>query len=65
MCLNHHQAFDLGLIRVDPGTLAVCAVAAANLATLGVKSDSIRGLKALPHPDALRWAWDQHGDKEK
>jgi hypothetical protein len=61
-CLNHHRAFDLGLLRIDPKSLTVHAGPdAGSLDELGVRMQSIGHLGRLPHPEALGWAWKQSG----
>lgn len=54
-CLNHHAAFDLGLLRIDPDSLAV-RVDSKDSGGLGVIRRSIAHLPDLPHDEALRWA---------
>ncbi len=53
-CLNHHRAFDRGLLRIDPHELTVHASPA-----VGTARASIRHLANLPHPRAMSWAWDR------
>lgn len=55
LCLNHHRAFDLGLLRIDPETLDVVAVSPPS--RTGRVRKSIRHLSRHPADDALRWAW--------
>lgn len=53
-CLNHHRAFDRGLVRIDPSDLSVSAPG-----TLGVTRRSLRHLPNAPHQQALTWAWNR------
>lgn len=53
-CLNHHRAFDIGLLRINPYDLTVSAPD-----TIGVTQKSIRHLPESPHPEALVWAWER------
>jgi putative restriction endonuclease len=53
-CLNHHRAFDRGLLRINPLDLAVFAPD-----TLGTTRRSILHLPQQPHQQALAWAWDR------
>lgn len=53
-CLNHHRAFDLGLLRINPYDLSVSGPPA-----LGPIRSSIAHLPRLPHHEALVWAWEQ------
>lgn len=58
-CLNHHRAFDLGVLRINPFDLTVSAPA-----TLGVTRTSLGHLPRLPHRDALAWAWERALDSQ-
>jgi hypothetical protein len=61
-CLNHHRAFDLGLLRIHPETLAVHpGTDAGSLDGLGVLVQSIGHLPHRPHREALCWAWTASG----
>jgi putative restriction endonuclease len=53
-CLNHHRAFDRGLLRINPHDLSVSAPEA-----LATTRSSIRYLPQLPHPEALMWTWQK------
>jgi putative restriction endonuclease len=58
MCLNHHKAFDSGLLLVHPDTLDVTARSSKqDLKSFGVVFSSIHHLKKKPHRDALMYHW--------
>ncbi len=56
-CLNHHRAFDAGLFQIDPETLEVKVKRSYSSQGLGLTRKSIRHLRQVPHPEALKWAW--------
>jgi putative restriction endonuclease len=53
-CLNHHRAFDMGLLRISPFDLSVSAPE-----SLGATRKSLEHLPQLPHHEALLWAWER------
>jgi putative restriction endonuclease len=53
-CLNHHRAFDIGLLRINPFDLSVSAPD-----SVGVTRKSLEHLPQLPHHEALLWAWER------
>jgi hypothetical protein len=57
LCSNHHRAFDGGLLRIHPETLAFTAGQGRSLDVLRVSRTSLTHMSKLPHPDALRWRW--------
>lgn len=60
MCLNHHKAFDLGILRIRPDSLDVFFnPAVKDPHNLGVSKYSIADLSHIPHRDALQWAWNR------
>jgi hypothetical protein len=60
-CLNHHRAFDAGLFQIDPETLEVKIKRSYSAQGLGLTRTSIRHLRQIPHPEALKWAWSARG----
>ena len=62
LCRTHHRAFDLRLLRINPDTLEFVPGDKTDLDALGVSQRAISGLKALPHEDALRYAWSSVSD---
>jgi putative restriction endonuclease len=62
-CMNHHRAFSLGLVRIDPETLDVLAAPSLPRSDWALKS--LKSLPRLPSRDALRWAWEHGGRVER
>ncbi|MGX7669124.1 HNH endonuclease [Plantactinospora sp. DSM 117369] len=55
-----HRAFDAGLFAINPETYAVeTRPDGPAAAALGIISSSIAGLPRKPHPDALRWRYEE------
>jgi hypothetical protein len=64
LCRNHHKAFDEGLFGIHPGSGAICVRKEGPSAEeLGVERGHLSTkTQKEPHPEALRWAWDQWTD---
>jgi hypothetical protein len=56
---THHRVFDGGLFAVEPGTLRLDFKAnGPDAERLGVRRPTFQHLSRKPHPEALRWQWD-------
>jgi hypothetical protein len=60
LCSLHHRAFDAGLFAISPDSLDLCyRPQGPAREDLHITEERIRSAKALPHPLAVRWHWDQ------
>jgi hypothetical protein len=59
LCRNHHRAFDIGLIKLNPATNVwePNFAAGVTLAALGVTKPNLDHLPTAPHTDALTWKY--------
>ena len=64
LCLNHHRAVDVGLIRVNPNSLRVLAANGHELASFRVERSSISHLAHQPETEALEWHWTKHDERK-
>lgn len=54
-----HRAFDAGLFAIDPDSLEVrVRQQGPSLAELGIVHSDLHGLAKKPHPQALKWRFD-------
>jgi len=55
-----HRAFDAHLFAIDPDTLnVVVRPGGPSLVEMGIVTPHIRDLARKPHPEALRWRYDE------
>jgi hypothetical protein len=60
LCLNHHKALDAGLLAVRPHKLEVVTLPMGpQKDALGVQKVSLEHLPLKPHPEAVKWQWEQ------
>jgi putative restriction endonuclease len=60
LCATHHRAFDRGLFAIDPNHLRIHTRSNGPSAfQLGITRTDLSHLNRRPHPDALRWVWQQ------
>lgn len=55
LCASHHMAFDKGLIRIDPDTLAVRVALEVGVHRLSVTRQDLNHLQRQPTTIELRW----------
>jgi hypothetical protein len=58
LCRNHHRAYDCGLFLIEPDTLALRVRESVSVDSLAITRTSFQHLSRKPHPEALRWRWD-------
>jgi len=57
LCKNHHTAFDKKLFKINPQTLEL-AFNEITADDIKITRTDINYLELKPHPDALKWKWD-------